>query len=248
MVRHILLCIVIFFPGHSLIMCVTVFFAAAVPTSNTHHYTCRDQTVVTNLQLRSLFVFRCMTCGILHPYIIHNIFLHISSSNMDNLVINLSDHRFSSDQISVLSKGLNCCPTPGDPKPSDLRCDLDSLHWRLRLHSYFKDKEDSHLPPEGGNYHSLDESFHSKCRVASTFNPPGPLALESMIVFNEHNFNNRDVFTATGQNNLTVGEHKALKELQNLSNIKGAIVVQSREQYLKEGLRQLADSKFCTKQ
>ena len=75
-----------------------------------------------------------------------------------------------------------------------------------------------------------------------------------MIVLNEHDFNNRDVLSATGQNNLTVGECKALKELQNLSNIviKSAdksrlIVVQSREQYLKEGLRQLTDTTFYTK-
>ena len=80
--------------------------------------------------------------------------------------------------------------------------------------------------------------------MASTFNPPGPSALESMIVLNEHDLNNRDVFTATGHNNLIVGGHKALKELQNLSNIViksankgGAIVVQSREQYIQEGLR-----------
>ena len=70
-----------------------------------------------------------------------------------------------------------------------------------------------------------------------------------MIVFNEYKFNNRDVFTAT------VWEHKAIKELHNMPNIViksadkgGAVVVQSREQYLKQGLRQLANSQFYKKQ
>ena len=67
--------------------------------------------------------------------------------------------------------------------------------------------------------------------------------------------NNRDVFTASSRDNLTVGERRALKQLQNMPNIiikaankGGAIVVQSRQQYLKEGHRQLTDPKFYTKQ
>ena len=83
----------------------------------------------------------------------HYICLHIPINTMDNLVINLSDHRLSPDLISILSKGLNFCPTPGEPRPGDL---LASLHRRLRRHSHFKDEEDF-LPPEGGNFYSLDE-------------------------------------------------------------------------------------------
>ena len=70
-----------------------------------------------------------------------------------------------------------------------------------------------------------------------TFNPHGPLAFESMTLLNEHNFNNRHMFTASGRDNLTEKEHKALKELTNKPNnmIKsadkcGAIIVQSTEQ------------------
>ena len=74
--------------------------------------------------------------------------------------------------------------------------------------------------------------------MASKFNPPGPPAFESMSVLNEHDFNNREVFTATG-NNLTVGECKDFKEVLNMSNFVvksinkgGVVIVQSREQYL----------------
>ena len=48
---------------------------------------------------------------------------------------------------------------------------------------------------------------HHKFKVASIFNPPDPPALELTIILNEHDFNNRDVFTVTGQNNLAVGAH-----------------------------------------
>ena len=75
-----------------------------------------------------------------------------------------------------------------------------------------------------------------------------------MILLNEDDFDNRDVFTASGRDNLTAGERRALKQLQNMPNLivkaadkGGAIVVQSRQQYLKEGLQQLADPKFYTR-
>ena len=104
----------------------------------------------------------------------------------------------------------------------------------LRLHSYFKDKEDPY-PPEGENYYSLNEFQYHKFRVVSNFNPPCPLALESMILLSKHDFNNRDVFAASGRNNLTVEERKALKELQNMPNIvikstdKGGAIVSNHE-------------------
>ena len=175
---------------------------------------------------------------------------HSLAFTMDNLVINISNIVLTPGEISMLSKGLTLCPTPGEPRSGDLRCDLDSLHRKLRLQSYFKDEEDS-FPPAGGNFYSLDEFKHHKFRVASTFNPPNPPALESMNVLNEHDFNNRDMFTITGHNNLAVRECKALKELQNMSNIMiksadkgGAIIVQSREQYFQGALRQLTYTKF----
>ena len=83
-------------------------------------------------------------------------------------------------------------------------------------------------------------------------NPPGPLVNDRT---QQTRLQHRDVFTVTGHNNLTVGERKALKELQNMASIviksanKGrTIVVQLREQYLQEELRQLADTKFYTKE
>jgi hypothetical protein len=61
---------------------------------------------------------------------------------MDNkFVINLSAHTLSPDEISVLSKGMNFCPTPGAPDSGESRTDLDNLHRRLRLRYHFRDED-----------------------------------------------------------------------------------------------------------
>ena len=72
---------------------------------------------------------------------------------MDKTVLNLSKVALTQDQLSVLSKGLNFCPTPDEPDPGQYKIDLDSLHRRLRLRSRFRvpddfdwlEQEDNHL-------------------------------------------------------------------------------------------------------
>ena len=118
---------------------------------------------------------------------------------MDKLVVNLSEQVFTSDQLSVLSKGLNFCPTPKDPNPGDLRNDLDDFHRRLRLRLHFLDPEgDSDSPTSvlsDANLHSTVEFKHHKFKLKSSFNPTGPPNLESFITINEHDFNYRPIFS-----------------------------------------------------
>ena len=63
-----------------------------------------------------------------------------------------------------------------------------------------------------------------------------------VTICEQHDFNNRDVLADSGQDNLTGGERRALKQIQNMPNIiikaadKGiTIVFQSRQQYLEKG-------------
>ena len=99
--------------------------------------------------------------------------------------------------------------------------------------------------------HNTTEFDHYKFKLASKFNPTGPPTCESFITLNEHDFNNRPSHVESGYNNLTEGERLALKQLQNDKSIiikaadKGrSVIVQSLEQYLSEGYRQLEDKKF----
>ena len=41
------------------------------------------------------------------------------------------------DERSLLDKGLNFCPTPGEPHMGDLHRDLDSFHRRLKIKIFF---------------------------------------------------------------------------------------------------------------
>ena len=47
-------------------------------------------------------------------------------------IANLSYLVLTEDQISILSKGLTFCPTPGDPDMGELSSDLDKFHLRLK--------------------------------------------------------------------------------------------------------------------
>ena len=178
----------------------------------------------------------------------------------NKFVINLSKFPLSKDQISLLSKGLNFCPTPGENNPGLLRSDLDNLHRKLRLLYKFNANsfEDSTTldfdPSPSPNLNSIEPFSHRKFKLKSMFNPVGPPPLEAMILSNEHALNTRAPYRRSYHNNLTPGEHKALKELQNIEDIiikpadKGsAVVVMNKSDYLKEGLKQLSNPFFYQK-
>ena len=51
----------------------------------------------------------------------------INKKDFDKLVVNLSSYSLTTDELSLLSKGLNFCPTPGEPNKGDLRMDLGQI-------------------------------------------------------------------------------------------------------------------------
>ena len=174
---------------------------------------------------------------------------------VNKFVINISKHKLTDDEVSILSKGLNFCPTPDAPDPGELRTDLDSLHRRLRLRYHFRDEEGSEWEPlpDYANTHSFTAFEHQKFKLPSTFNPTGSVALEAMILANEVDFNKRPIF-AKHRENLTPGERIAINTLKNNKGIVimpvdkgGAVLVQDREQYLQEGYKQLSNPKFYQK-
>ncbi len=54
-----------------------------------------------------------------------------------NNVVNLSDFVLLPRHVSLLSKGLTFCPTPGEPCMGDLRRDLDDFHRKVKLKAQF---------------------------------------------------------------------------------------------------------------
>ena len=159
--------------------------------------------------------------------------------------------------ISLLSKGLNFCPTPGEPDRYKLRQDLDKFHVSLRR-SVFFDKTPIAVPDQStllieSDTSSDDEGTpfnHYKFKNPSNWNPKGPFQLEAFIMVNESSLNDYK-FPDTFRHNLIHAERQALAELKMAHNIiikpadKGsAVVIQNLDDYIQEGIRQLSDPKF----
>jgi hypothetical protein len=187
---------------------------------------------------------------------------------MHKSVVNLSRYELTQDEISVQSKGVKFCLIPGLPDPGAQRKDLNSLHRRLRQTAFYEQDESyslcnslSSIGPVSqaiGNHPELDpdtlnssETFrHKKFKLKATgAGPPGPQNLEAMILANEVDFNKRPLYKPTKCRNLSPGEYNVIRTLSQNHKVvikpvdKGqAICVLDREDYLKEGYKQLSDA------
>ena len=95
---------------------------------------------------------------------------------------------------------------------------------------------------------------HQKFKNPSTWNPPGPSILETMCFLNENCLEN-SAQERPQRHNLRKAEITALKSLRLNNEIvikkadKGsAVVILNRDDYVKEGLRQLNDKNFYIEQ
>jgi len=182
-----------------------------------------------------------------------------TSINPPKSVVNLSRLTLTQAMVSLLSKGLNFCPTPGEPIISDLKQDLDHFHTSLRRSLFFNrgvvsntslDQSTMSIQPDTTVRDEHGPFNHHKFKNPSKWSPKGPIQLESMIVFNNNQLSTL-VPRAPNKQNLTREEKKAMTDLMANNDIvikpadKGsAVVIQNKEDYIKEGLRQLGDRNF----
>ena len=75
-----------------------------------------------------------------------------------NNVVNLSNHILTVNELSLLSKGMNFCPTPLDLEPGEQRTDLDQFHRRLRLLARFENS-----PVDVPDLLTNEQQNHSLC-------------------------------------------------------------------------------------
>jgi len=247
------------------------------------HSKLTDVLHMINLQL--CFIYNVNPKCTYDDNIYHNIFLNVKSShlclssvvsdqnlnslytnNNNNLtndtdsvsVVNLSSFQLTDAMTSLLSKGLNFCPTPGEPDVHSLRQDLDKFHVSLRRTQFFSKQvgstsflDLSNLSPLETTLGSEEGPFdHYRFHNPSSWCPKAPIQLESMIMFNETHLSEYQP-RAPGNQNLTIEEKQALADLKHNTDIvikpadKGsAVVIQNRKDYIDEGLRQLRDTKF----
>ena len=157
-------------------------------------------------------------------------------------VINLSSCSLSTDEISILSRGLTFCPTPRHINWPEVSADIYDFSRRMRLAEYFFD--------ENSNTHTANEHdtpFHNK----STWNPPNDRerALNTFL-----DAVKLDITTAKPkptQDNLTATERQGIGQLKQRQDIiikpadKGSgTVVMDKTWHIDECNRQLTDTKF----
>jgi hypothetical protein len=150
---------------------------------------------------------------------------------------------------------------------------MNNLHRRLRQIAFYENLEDyasqssqaSRVPVSSdetdtqgldeGNLNNFEAFKHRNFKLKSKgAGPQGPLNLEAMILANELDFNKRPIYKPTRCRNLTQGEVRAMQALSQNHKVvikpadKGqAMCVLNREDYLKEGYRQLSDSEAYQK-
>ena len=190
---------------------------------------------------------------------------------MDSLVghtvINLSDITLTENQVSALEKGLTFCPTPGPPNKAKIWTDFKEFHRRLclKFHFYNDNQQFDHLTDqeidlinfmaenleeETSPYHKIHKNFVDK----STWKPNR--VHQSLEIF-QRSFKTgllNSKVKKIRKPNLTREQTMSLRELSENPEIvikkadKGsAVVVMNTTDYLREGYRQLSDSKFYTK-
>lgn len=157
----------------------------------------------------------------------------------DASIVNLSDTSLSADEVKLLSKGLNFCPTTRLFDEYHLLRDLDNFARNLRLREYFLDRP---LNPEKTYRHRTNDwtpsSSRDKCLDLYI------TAVQKDILQEYHKQKGR-------RENLTKPEKACLKNLASRTDIiikpadkGGAIVVMNTTDYIEEAYRQLSESKF----
>ncbi len=186
-------------------------------------------------------------------------------ADANKLVINLSSIELTKAQVSVLSKGLSFCPTPGEPDLGVLKEDMERFHRDLRRKAFCNAKgqpkpQDNSCLDDSSDEGSIEGSDietpafkHYKFKPKSRWNPPGPKVLEDFVFLNQQKLKHSKVF-APANKNLSKEEQNAIKELQDNRHIVikpadkgGAVVVMNLNDYLAEGHSQLSDTKVYVK-
>ena len=180
----------------------------------------------------------------------------------ENVVINLSSKSLTEDEITLLSKGLTFCPTPGEPDFGQIWTDLKSFFRKLRLKQHFaQDKNESFSSnanfstqdtqsDEYDDRTDHDKEIDKKFKASSNWEPKGDQTLETFIQAVTNDFGKMSPMRPR-HSNLTDSESKSLKALKEDQSIvikkadKGsAVVVMDGPDYVREAERQLSDQNF----
>ena len=161
-------------------------------------------------------------------------------------VHNLSDMALTESQKTLLDKGLKFCPTPSKPDIGDILRDIDNFFRSANLKIFFMNDDKNSKKV----YDPLQPFQHQDLKVRSTWNPPVPPLLEHVKQLIINDLQNTKLEPCR-QKNLTREQFLAINALKNNNDVvikaadKGSgIVIMNRDDYIREGERQLGDINF----
>ena len=156
-----------------------------------------------------------------------------------NTVVNLSQRELTDNEVSLLSKGLNFCPTPSDFDRYKLRRDIYEFIWRIRLKEYFYDGDNV------GDFSNVP-AFRNKSSWCPEWGRE--LAIEAYSQAVEEEILSSIKNEGRVYSNLKPAERLALRDLKTCDDIvikevdKGSgVVVMDKDIYIQEGFRQRGD-------
>ena len=168
--------------------------------------------------------------------------------------MNLSNYTLTKAETSILEKGLNFIPTPNREHEARIVQDFLLFERKLRLHHKLHKKEtqeqsatDTDLDEE-----PEEESPHKLLRPSKGYKPEDHEMDPNIMRYKTTVLNEMKIELGNRKNprfNTTKQERKAMRSLKRNQDIiikpadkGGAIVILNREDYIKEGLRQLSNT------
>ena len=170
-------------------------------------------------------------------------------------VLNLSNYTLSDGELSLLSHGLNFCPTPTkEPNMGAISQDLKNFHIKIQRESFFHENNNDslNLSRAHSQYTQQTQGFkHYTFKKRSTWVPAPNTNVAAFIACNERDLNDHTTPPRGNNNNISRLEQMAIGTLKSNQKIvikpadKGsAIVILNRTDYIAEGERQLTDDKY----
>ena len=167
-------------------------------------------------------------------------------------ILNLSDHQLSVAENELLEKGLNYCPTQQGVDLGKLNLELDRFFRSVRLALFFDGSTDPSEKSAPGSPDDQVPFSHPDMKKPSTWTPPPVSHLDHVLNMVQSDTLSHKIPTVFNTN-LQSQHYAAIKSLSSNKSIvikpadKGRkVVIQNRNDYIVEGLRQLSDSNFYT--
>ena len=168
----------------------------------------------------------------------------------------MSSKDLKANEIRIISKGFNFCPTPSKINEEQLSANLDKFVRSLRIKEYLLAKERDF--PVDGSFDSEDDNEiplpRYKKKGSWISKPNKNTTLESFIDLVTNDVQRAASTNIPTHNNLTPAEKGAIQKLKERDNIGikpadkcSSVVVMDKVDYLEEANRQLTDERFYKK-